>query len=71
MKFYVEIKFRGLPGGRSTDSTTVEASSFGTAIRRAIDEIRERPKFAGRNMGDELVVKAVRYKGVKDRPDEE
>lgn len=63
MKFYVEVEFRGLPGGRASDAATVEASGFGTAINRAFAEIRKRPKFAGRNMGDELIVKAVRYKG--------
>lgn len=62
MKFYVEFEFRGLPGGRASDSATVEASGFGTAINRAFAVIRKRPKFAGRNMGDELVVRTVRYK---------
>ncbi|RZU28968.1 hypothetical protein BDD14_6554 [Edaphobacter modestus] len=57
------MEFRGLPGGRASDNATVEASGFGTAINRAFAEIRKRPKFSGRNMGDELVVRAVRYKG--------
>ena len=63
MKFYVEMEFRGLPGGRASDNATIEASGFGTAINRAFAEIREAAKFAGRNTGDELVVRVVRYKG--------
>jgi hypothetical protein len=42
---------------------------FGTAINRAFAEIRKRPKFSGLNVGEELVVRAVRYKGqLKGKP---
>lgn len=66
MKFYVELEFRDLPGGRASHNATVEASSFGTAINRALTQVKKEPNFAGRKMGNQLVVKAIRYKDNKE-----
>jgi hypothetical protein len=55
-----------LPGGRASHSATVEASGFGTAINRAFAQVKKEPGFAGRKIGNQLVVKAIRYKDSKE-----
>jgi hypothetical protein len=61
-KFHVEFEFRDIPGGRAQHSANVEASGYGTAINRAFAEVKERPNFKGRKLGDRLVVTVVRSK---------
>ena len=63
MRFHVEFEFRDLPGGRALHSATVDASSFGTAINRAFARVKKDPGLAGRKLGDQLIVKVIRFKG--------
>jgi hypothetical protein len=48
--FSVTFTFRELPSPHMYQSTTVDASSIGTAVRRAEEIIRARPHVKGRRI---------------------